>query len=278
LPVLAEAALRNLFIDPGLLDRMELTVFGDPLKGCDLALHTRSGCDARPCGDSINDHCARTALAEPATKPRTSQAEIITQYVEQRSRRIDIQGVRFTVHLQRDVAHYNVLLKLGLQRADCILLPVKNESAEAQLAGFMAKYNPEIAALASAARKKMQKRLPGAFELVYDNYNALVIGYGPTDRASDAIFSIVLYPRWVTLFFLNGKGLPDPEKLLKGGGVQVRRVVLEDAAMLDSPAIQSLIKAALERSSKQLNAKARSQLMIKSISARQRPRRPSPLR
>src|SRR5439155_3149680 len=83
--------------------------------------------------------------------------------------------------------------------------------AREELAAFLAKYTPE-----------MRERLPGAIELVYDNYNALVIGFGPTDRASDAIFSIALYPRWVRLFFLYGAKLRDPKKLLKGVGKIVR--------------------------------------------------------
>ena len=33
-----------------------------------------------------------------------------------------------------------------------------------------------------------------ALELVYDNYNALAIGYAPTERTSEAIFSIALFP------------------------------------------------------------------------------------
>ena len=147
---------------------------------------------------------------------------------------------------------------------------------EAQLRTFMEKYKPEIRSLANAALNKMRAHLPGAFELVYDNYNALVVGFGPSERSSDAIFSIVLYPRWVTLFFLPGKGLPDPEKLLKGDGVQVRHVVLESAATLDRPAIQALMQAALERSDPIPTRKRR--LIIKSISAKQRPRRPNPTR
>jgi hypothetical protein len=148
---------------------------------------------------------------------------------------------------------------------------------ESQLRTFMAKYTPEVRNLADAAIKKMRTRLPGAFELVYDNYNALVVGFGPSERTSDAIFSIVLYPRWVTLFFLTGKGLPDPEKLLKGDGVRVRHVVLEAAATLDKPAIQALMKAALDRSD-EIAPTRRRHLIIKSISPTQRPRRPSPKR
>ena len=74
-------------------------------------------------------------------------------------------------------------------------------AAEERLAGFLAKFTPEIAAFAQASLFRMRARLPGAMELVYDNYNALAIGFGPTERSSDAVFSIAVFPRWVSLFF-----------------------------------------------------------------------------
>ena len=73
--------------------------------------------------------------------------------------------------------------------------PVSSLDAEAQIASFLAKYTPEIEAFAKAARARMRARLPGATELVYDNYNALAIGYGPSERASEAVFSIAVFPR-----------------------------------------------------------------------------------
>ena len=39
------------------------------------------------------------ALAEPAAKPRTTQIQIVAQDVQERRRWIDIQSVRFAVHL-----------------------------------------------------------------------------------------------------------------------------------------------------------------------------------
>ena len=119
-------------------------------------------------------------------------------------------------------------------------------SAQKQLAGFMARYDPQLSALAKAALVKLRELIPGAVEIVYDNYNALVIGFGPTERASEAILSIALYPRWVNLFFLQGARLSDPQGLLKGAGKRVRRVVLKDAAVLDVPAVRGLITQALE--------------------------------
>jgi len=141
-----------------------------------------------------------------------------------------------------------------------------------QLDAFMAKYTPEIRSLAKAAIAKMRKRLPGATQLVYDNYNALVVGFGPSEHASEAVFSIALYPRWVTLFFLRGAELPDPEKVLRGGGKIVRSVVLNDAKDLDKPSIRSLMDAALARAP--IDGGKRGRLVIRSVSAKQRPRRP----
>ena len=153
---------------------------------------------------------------------------------------------------------------------------VKAQSAEAQLDGFLAKFTPEVEDTARQALRKMRQRLAGAIELVYDNYNALAIGFSPTERASDAIFSIALFPRWVSLFFLiSGTKLHDPECYLRGSGSKVRHTVLENAATLDDPAVLDLMGQALERSPKQFDAKQPRRMIIKSISPKQRPRRPS---
>ncbi|PYV19938.1 MAG: hypothetical protein DMG07_00820 [Acidobacteria bacterium] len=152
---------------------------------------------------------------------------------------------------------------------------MRDKSPEERLAGFIAKYTPEIGALARAALAKMRARLPGAVELVYDNYNALAIAFGPTERASEAILSIALYPRWISLFFLDGVNLPDPQELLRGSGKKVRHIVLEDAAALDRPAVQALIARALERAARPLHGASPGRIVIKSVLAKQRPRRPS---
>ena len=152
---------------------------------------------------------------------------------------------------------------------------MKHMSPESRLADFIARYPPEIRVLAQAALTKMRARLPGAVEMVYDNYNALVVGFGPTERPSDAIFSIALYPRWVNLFFLQGANLPDPKKLLQGDGKKVRRILLENAATLDQPAVRALIEHALKSAARPLDGKAPGRLIVKSISAKRRPRRPA---
>lgn len=148
------------------------------------------------------------------------------------------------------------------------------ETARTAVAGFFAKYDPAVAKVGRAALRKLRRLVPGAMELVYDNYNALAIGFSPTERASDVVVSIALYPRWVSLFFLqNGPKLPDPTKILRGSGSRVRHVVLEHGeATLDAPEVRALLAAALRTAKVPIDPKAKSRIVVKSVSKTQRPR------
>jgi hypothetical protein len=145
----------------------------------------------------------------------------------------------------------------------------------AQLDAFIGKFNPDVAAMARGALRIMEKRLPGATRLVYDNYNALAIGFGPSERASDAVFSIAVFPRWVSLFFFQGVELSDPDRLLKGTGNRIRHIVRRDARDLDLPGIRALMKQALAIADPPIPARGKAPLVIRSVSAKQRSRRPS---
>lgn len=147
-----------------------------------------------------------------------------------------------------------------------------------QLAGFIAKYSPPIAREARAALTRMGRLLPSsAVRLVYDNWNGLVVGYGPNERPSDAIVSIFVAPDHLTLCFINdGPSLPDPGQLLKGSGNVVRHVRLASARELDRAPIKALVKAAIAQSDVPFPRGGSSKLIIKSISPRQRPRRKTP--
>lgn len=150
--------------------------------------------------------------------------------------------------------------------------------AQRQLDSFLAKYDPEVEAFARRVLAKMRKIVPGAIEFVYDNYNWLVIGFGPSERPSEAIFSLVLPAGKVTLCFLQGAGLPDPGKRLRGSGNVVRNIRLYDAGkpdakVLDDPEVLALMNVALNRAKVPMPAGARRKLIIRAVSARQKPRR-----
>jgi len=147
-------------------------------------------------------------------------------------------------------------------------------SPETQLNAFISRYAPELAEQGRAALAKMRALLPGAVEMVSDNYNALVVGFGATPRPSEFIASIALYPRWVTLFFADGAELPDPTDRLVGTGKTIRSIRLAGPETLDEPEVRALLDAAVARSAKPFDRMAPNQLVIRSVSAKQRPRRP----
>ena len=148
-------------------------------------------------------------------------------------------------------------------------------AVERRIAACVDKYTPAIAAQLRDARQRLRARFPRGVEMVFDNYNALVFGIGPTDRSRDSFISIAGYPKWVTLFFLDGAGLDDPQGLLEGDGKQVRGIRLKTPADLDSPAVAALIAQAIAPYRDALAAASPLSTVIKMEVAKQRPRRPA---
>jgi hypothetical protein len=146
--------------------------------------------------------------------------------------------------------------------------------AATRLAGFIDKFGPEMQDLIRRCRAAMRSRFPRAVEMVYDNYNFLVIGFGPTERTSEAIFSLAADRNGINLFFLQrGPEVRDPGHLLRGSGKVVRSVTLAAADDLDRPEVHALMTAALDLAAVSMDAADGPRLIIKSVSAKQRPRR-----
>lgn len=151
--------------------------------------------------------------------------------------------------------------------------PTATVSASKQVAGFIAKFDPPVAKLTRACRTILRKRYPSAIELVYDNYNALAMGFGSTERTSDVIISVAVYASGVNLYFVYGRSLPDPKKLLQGAGTQGAFIRFTGLAVLDDPAVDALLTAAEKWQQPPLPSSGRGYTIVKSISAKQRPRR-----
>ncbi len=144
-----------------------------------------------------------------------------------------------------------------------------------QLAAFLSKFDPGVRRLAQSVRREVRRQLPTAVELVYDNYNALAIGFGPTERATDAIVSVAVYARAVNLYFIYGARLADPDRLLIGNGTRGRFMRATTVADVRRPPVVALVRAAARQSRVPLAVTGRGYTVIKSISARQRSRRPA---
>jgi len=146
-------------------------------------------------------------------------------------------------------------------------------TAEQQLKSFIAKFDSNLGKQIRECRSALRKRFPTANELVYDNYNFFVIGYCATERPSDCIVSLAANSKGLGLSFYHGASLLDPRRILQGSGKQNRFVRLGGAATLRRPEVEELLDAAEAQADPPLAKSGRGKLIIRSISAKQRPRK-----
>jgi len=112
---------------------------------------------------------------------------------------------------------------------------------------FLSPYAPSIVELALATRRLVLEEAPGAVELIYDAYNAVVAGYSFTGRPSEAFIHIPVYANWVNLGFHRGSELDDPARLLQGSGRWVRHIRIAGLADLERPVVRAFVRAAVTR-------------------------------
>jgi hypothetical protein len=72
---------------------------------------------------------------------------------------------------------------------------------------------------------------------------------------------------------MHGARLADPTRRLSGGGTQTRFLRFESPTVLDEPDVAALMAAAIARSKAPLATTGRGRLIVRSVSAKQRPRR-----
>jgi hypothetical protein len=115
-------------------------------------------------------------------------------------------------------------------------------------------------------------------ELIYDNYNFLAFGWGPTDRMSDIFCSIAVGTLGVIFGFNWGVKLDDPKGLLAGGGSQFRSLRVPEITKFPKADVKRLLKQAYDLSVERLKGRPQTptgQTITKSVSpTRRRPGMP----
>src|SRR5579859_61332 len=91
----AVAALRRLFLNEGLLEGMELTVNGQAFERRHWLIYGADWNAAGSHGAVADMDGARAALAQPAAKARTVEAELIAEHIQQRRvvAGLDVKGL-----------------------------------------------------------------------------------------------------------------------------------------------------------------------------------------
>ena len=145
---------------------------------------------------------------------------------------------------------------------------VARRTAEAGVRALVARFAPAHQRIFAATRRSLQKRLPTAHEVVYEyeNLGAVVISLSPNEHGYEGVLSIRASADGVKLYFTSGKGLPDPEKLLRGSAKQVRWIQLEDTSTIRRPAVAHLIDEAIARNLVLFARTGRGPVVIRSAS------------
>jgi len=149
----------------------------------------------------------------------------------------------------------------------------ERRSAEAELRTLIAKFSPAAVParqrLVGAVRRSLQKRLPTAQEIVYEYRDCFVVSYSPSERGYEGVLAIRGSADGVRLYFNQGKGLPDPEKLLQGSA-NARWIPVEGASTLARPPVASLIDEAVARNRVPFARTGRGPVVIRSAAAKPR--------
>lgn len=145
--------------------------------------------------------------------------------------------------------------------------PAARKTAEAELRALIEKFAPTQLRLVAAARRALQKRLPSAYEIMYEYRSWFVISYSPSEQGYEGVLAIRGDADGIKLYFNQGKDLPDPEKLLQGSS-QTRWLPVEGASTLAHPAVARLIDEAIARNRVPFASTGRGPIVIRSQSAK----------
>lgn len=105
-----------------------------------------------------------------------------------------------------------------------------------------------------ALREFIWDLYPTANELIYDNYNAVAVGWSPTDRVGHTFCSLAVgrTSHHVHFGFYWGSEIADPEKMLIGEGNQYRYILVPDLKGFPKAYITRLLKEAYANSRKKV--------------------------
>lgn len=154
-----------------------------------------------------------------------------------------------------------------LEKPDSTQSAAARREAEAQLSALIDRFSPAHLRLVTAVRRSLRKRLPTAYEMVYEYRSWFVISYSPSEHGYEGILAIRGDADGIKLYFNQGKGLPDPEKLLQGSS-QTRWIPLEGVSTLSHPAVSRLLDEAIARNRIPFAPAGRGPIVVRSASAR----------
>ncbi len=143
------------------------------------------------------------------------------------------------------------------------------------LTKFLKPFPKEIKERALWLREFVWDLYPNSNELIYDNYNAVALGWSPTDKVGDIFCNIAVgrSNHNVHFGFYWGTKIGDPKKILIGEGNQYRYILVKDKKDFPKTYIKKLMKEAYNYSRSKMKIPKqvlKGTTITKSISAKKR--------
>jgi hypothetical protein len=140
---------------------------------------------------------------------------------------------------------------------------------------FLKPFSDDTRKLVMWLREFAWQQCPQANELIYDNYNAVAVGWSPTESVVHTACSIAVgcSSHNVHFGFYWGNELPDPKKILLGKGNQYRYILVTDKKNFPQAYIKKLVAEALAISLAKVKDPAQivqGRTIVKSVSEKKR--------
>jgi len=148
---------------------------------------------------------------------------------------------------------------------------------------FLKPFSEEIIDRVLWLREFVWDLYPQSNELIYDNYNAIAVGWSPTDRVGHTFCSIAVgrTSNNVHFGFYWGSEISDPDKVLSGEGNQYRYILVPDKNKFPKVYIKKLVKEAYANSLAKVKDKKQimnGQTIVKSVSVKKREKKTKPVK
>jgi hypothetical protein len=119
-----------------------------------------------------------------------------------------------------------------------------SKETSGDLSKFLTPFPAHVREITLWLREFVWDLYPDSNELIYDNYNALALGWSPTDKASDVFCSIAVYSNHVNFGFNRGSEISDTDKILNGEGSLYRKISIKSENDFPKTQIKKLLKEA----------------------------------
>jgi len=138
---------------------------------------------------------------------------------------------------------------------------------------FLKPFPDRVRETALFLRRFVLDLYPDCHELIYDNYNALAVGFSVSERAGDAFCSIAVYSGHVNFGLNRGAEIGDPLRRFAGSGSLYRRIRVDSRKEFPQAYARRMVNRAYRHAIDRLKGKGRTGrgvTVTKSVSSRKR--------